>query len=264
MSKLRVISLGWGVQSFALAAMSALGELPPVDAAIHADTTHERSETYVFAKRWTPWLEERGVKVITVNDKVAANKIFGDSGQVFLPLYAVNNATGKRGVLRRSCTHRWKVVPIRRWVSEELKRRGLKKTPSIVKTEIGITLDEWSRMKDSNVKYIANAYPFMEMNPPMNRHAVMKWLLERDLEIPVKSSCTFCPYHSYAAWKEISKCDENWAGALEMDEIIRHKRPGYQCFLTHGMVPLTELDFNNKYQQMELWDEDECTGMCFL
>ena len=35
---------GLGVQSFALAAMSALGVLPPVDAAVHADTSHERSE----------------------------------------------------------------------------------------------------------------------------------------------------------------------------------------------------------------------------
>lgn len=65
---MRVISLGWGVQSFALAAMSALDELPPIDAAIHADTTHERTETYKFAAKWTPWLEERGVRVVTVKD----------------------------------------------------------------------------------------------------------------------------------------------------------------------------------------------------
>ena len=32
---MRVISLGWGVQSFTLAAMAALGDIPPVDAAIH-------------------------------------------------------------------------------------------------------------------------------------------------------------------------------------------------------------------------------------
>ena len=68
---MRIISLGWGVQSFALAAMSALGVLPKVDAVIHSDTTHERSETYDFAGRWTPWLQERGVRVITVKGKVA-------------------------------------------------------------------------------------------------------------------------------------------------------------------------------------------------
>jgi len=38
MAKLIVISLGWGVQSFGLVAMSALGVLPKVDYAVHGDT----------------------------------------------------------------------------------------------------------------------------------------------------------------------------------------------------------------------------------
>ena len=67
-SKLTVISLGWGVQSWVLAAMSALGELPKVDLVIHADTTWERSATYDFARQWTPWLQRHGIKVITVSD----------------------------------------------------------------------------------------------------------------------------------------------------------------------------------------------------
>ena len=46
---MKTISLGWGVQSFTLAAMVALGDLEPVDVAIHADTTHEASGTYAFA-----------------------------------------------------------------------------------------------------------------------------------------------------------------------------------------------------------------------
>ena len=50
---MKVISLGWGVQSFTLAAMVALGELEPVDYAIHADTTHESILTYRFAEKWT-------------------------------------------------------------------------------------------------------------------------------------------------------------------------------------------------------------------
>ena len=65
---LTVLSLGWGVQSWTLAAMSALGELPPVDYAIHADTTHEGEGTYTHAAKWTPWLEARGVKVRTSPD----------------------------------------------------------------------------------------------------------------------------------------------------------------------------------------------------
>ena len=36
--KIRILSMGWGVQTWALAAMVALGDLPPVDYVVHADT----------------------------------------------------------------------------------------------------------------------------------------------------------------------------------------------------------------------------------
>ena len=66
MPDLTYVSLGWGVQSWTLAAMVALGELPPIDVAVHADTGHEASGTYSHAEKWTLWLGERGVKVVTV------------------------------------------------------------------------------------------------------------------------------------------------------------------------------------------------------
>lgn len=68
---MKIISLGWGIQSFTLAAMSALGEIEKVDLAINADTTHERQATYEFAKRWTPWLQEHGLNVVTVTHMMA-------------------------------------------------------------------------------------------------------------------------------------------------------------------------------------------------
>ena len=55
---LKILSLGWGVQSWTLAAMAALGEIPMPDYALHADTTHEMAGTYAHAEKWTPWLEE--------------------------------------------------------------------------------------------------------------------------------------------------------------------------------------------------------------
>lgn len=96
---LRVISLGWGLQSWVLAAMSAQGELEPVDFAIHSDTTWERAATYEFAERWTPWLEERGVRVITVDDAAQAKRVYtkktdipaftsGDTEPVFIPAFS--------------------------------------------------------------------------------------------------------------------------------------------------------------------------------
>ena len=64
-SLITYLSLGWGVQSFTIAAMAALGHLKGLDIAIHSDTRHEREETYDFARRWTPWLEDSGLTVAT-------------------------------------------------------------------------------------------------------------------------------------------------------------------------------------------------------
>ena len=259
---MRVISLGWGVQSFALAAMSALGELPPVDAAIHADTTHERTETYQFAAKWTPWLEERGVRVVTMQ----ANIPFPDTKAVFIPAYTLSNK-GKRGALNRSCTQRWKISPQRRWVSAELERRGLSKLPGIVEQWFGISKDEWTRMRDSDVKYIRNVYPFMEQfDPPMTRYDIGRWLQNHGLEVPVKSACVFCPYHDLESWREIKMGGNgDWQKAIEVDRIVRNKRPGYQCFVHRSCQPLDQVDLRNEqdHGQLELWGE-ECTGNCFL
>ena len=261
---MRVISLGWGVQSFALAAMSALGELPPVDAAIHADTTHERSETYAFAARWTPWLKERGVRVVTVSDRKAANALFGESGQTHLPAFTLRGV--ERGQLRRSCTQRWKIAPQRRWISAELHRRGLAKSPEVVEQWFGISKDEWTRMRDSDVRYIRNAYPFMEQfKLPMTRADIRRWLLHNGLEVPVKSACVFCPFHNLEGWRAIKMSGNgDWEKALEVDRLVRGKRPGYQCFVHPARIPLDEVDLRNEqdHGQLELWEE--CTGNCFL
>ena len=265
---IKILSLGWGVQSFGLAAMSALGVLPPVDVAIHADTTHERSETYAFAEKWTPWLEARGVRVVTVrskNTKPVAR--FGKTVGVRLPAYTQYPGGTQSGTLARQCTRDWKIAPINRQVSVELKKHNLKKTPSIVEQWIGITLDEVQRMKPSRVKYIKLHFPFIEtFNPPMSRWQVVQWLNENNLDIPVKSSCVFCPYHDQATWREIKLSGNgDWQHAVGVDERIRSKRPGFICYVHRDRVPLANVDLRSQQDrgQLSLWDE-ECEGMCFL
>lgn len=66
---LKILSMGWGRQTWTLAAMMAVGELEPVDYIVHADTGHEHQSTYDFARTWTPWLGERGLTVVTVHGK---------------------------------------------------------------------------------------------------------------------------------------------------------------------------------------------------
>ena len=113
---LKILSLGWGVQSWTLAAMAALGEIPKPDYAVHADTTHEMAGTYAHAEKWTPWLENHGVRVRTVkspNTDVMPGKdkwLYA----VQIPAYTRNIETADKGQLKRQCTQDWKVAPLRR------------------------------------------------------------------------------------------------------------------------------------------------------
>jgi hypothetical protein len=256
---MQVISLGWGVQSFALAAMSALGDLPPVDVALHADTGHERSETYKFAKKWTPWLEDHGVKVVTVK---GGRPIIGTKAPSYtsIPAFASYDDGRPSGMLRRQCTYDWKIAPMRRWLQKHRRKK-------VVHQWIGITLDEVQRLSQADVKYQQNRYPFIEdLDRPWTRHMVMRWLKENDLEIPVKSACVFCPFHDRATWREIKVHSAlDWSKAVRVDADIRDRRPGYVCYLIKARVPLHQYDFSNDqdHGQTTLWDEHD-PGIDFL
>ena len=248
---MKAISLGWGVQSFTLAAMSALGELEPVDVAIHADTTHESKLTYEFAARWTPWLEERGVRVVTVSDLEQAATV--TTLKTDIPAFTIGYS-GNGGMLRCQCTHRWKINPMRRWLQEN--RNGAQ-----VEQWLGISLDEFQRMKDSDRKYITHRWPLIERR--MTRLDCVVWLERNGIEIPPKSACTFCPFHSTAEWRRIKQTPEDWAEAVAVDEAIRKVRPPYDLYLHPARIPLVDIDLRSEQDkgQLSLWDA-ECSGIC--
>jgi hypothetical protein len=251
---MKIISLGWGVQSFTLAAMSALGELPKVDYAIHADTIHESELTYEFAKRWTNWLEEKGVKIITVTNPTGGIwPIMQRLGQTHIPAFTKSLNKGD-GQLRRSCTHRWKIVPMRRWIQAH--RNG-----GLVEQWIGISLDEYQRMKESDVKFIIHSWPLIDLK--MTRSDCIQWLNSRGLEVPPRSACTFCPFHNSTEWRRIKENASDWNEAVSVDNALRNKRPPWELYIHPSRIPLERVDFNTEQEkgQLSLWDE-ECTGIC--
>lgn len=250
---MRVISLGWGRQSWALAAMVALGEprllalgIDRVDAAVHADTTHERSSTYQFAETWGPWLESRGVSVVTVR---AERPRFLDGRVVMIPAFTKTERL-RGGRLRRQCTKEWKVRPVRRWVRGRLERGG------VCEVLLGITTDEATRIKPADVRYLAHRWPLVEMG--MSRADVESWLAERALPVPVKSACYFCPFHSGAEWRDVLR-SEDGPRAVAVDAAIRNRRPPYPLFLSRQLVPIGAASFGESGS----WDE-ECSGSCGL
>lgn len=283
---MKVISLGWGVQSWTLAAMVALGELEPVDVTLHSDTTWERQATYEFARRWTPWLEERGVRVVTVRDDHATKAtVDSQNDNVFIPAFMSNKVQvvnqwieipayhtypdgTPSGMLRRQCTGRWKVDPMKRWLTEELALLGLKKSPGIVEQWLGITLDEIERVRESDVKWQVLRYPLLEKK--MTRQACINWLQSNGLPVPPKSSCVFCPYHRRVTWAEMKRDNgPDWKAAVEVDEAIRDKRPGYVAYVHPDRIPLIELKITEDFGASQLSFVDtsnaECdSGYCFL
>jgi 3'-phosphoadenosine 5'-phosphosulfate sulfotransferase (PAPS reductase)/FAD synthetase len=95
--RLRVLSLGWGVQSWTLAAMMALDAIPRADYLIHADTTWEREATYDFARKWTPWLGEHGLEVVTVqSDRTKVLETWTSTG-VMIPAFTLSRDDAKNG-----------------------------------------------------------------------------------------------------------------------------------------------------------------------
>jgi 3'-phosphoadenosine 5'-phosphosulfate sulfotransferase (PAPS reductase)/FAD synthetase len=249
---MKTLSLGWGVQSFTLAAMVALGELEPIDFAIHADTTHESQLTYEFADRWRGWLKEARVEVVTVKPKTAKAVNSSGNGGVNIPAYSIGER--KNGQLNRQCTGAWKIAPMRRWIQAHRNKEP-------VEQWIGISLDEFQRMKDSNVKYITHRWPLIENK--MTRVDCVKWLEAHNLEIPPRSACTFCPFHNSAEWRRIKNNKQDWKEAIKTDYEIRKAWRPNGLFLHPSRKPLEEVDFRTPEEkgQLSLWD-NECTGMC--
>ena len=234
--QLNILSIGWGVQSWALAAMMALDAIPSADYVIHADTTYERASTYVFARQWAPWLADHGITVETVqgrrNDVVMAEH----KNSVMIPAFTIDDE-GNKGQVRRQCTHDWKIVPIRRFLRQKMEARGIRLSPGVVQMMTGITTDEWQRMRDSDVAYIENTYPLIDLG--MSRASCISWLEQHDLPVPEKSSCTFCPYASIKSWKQLKTANgPDWDQAVQVDEAIRDKRPPFALSVHPARKPL--------------------------
>ena len=260
---LTYLSLGWGVQSFCLAAMAATGSIPPIDLAIHADTGHEADATYRHAEKWTPWLQQRGVNVVTVSANTDITDITTPGRQgVFIPAFTLSHKDASQGRLSRQCTERWKIRPIKHHLKTIL---GPKPPPNAVEAVLGISLDEWTRMRSSEVAYINNTYPLVDLR--MTRGDCITWLQQHSLEVPPKSACVFCPYHSRAAWKDLKRQGgPDWDKAVSTDQALRSRRPSHDLYLHPATVPLHQAinipeDFGAQQSEMDIPCD---AGTCFV
>ena len=264
---LRVLSLGAGVQSTALALRAAHGEIGPMpDCAIFADTGWEPRAVHEHLA----WLRSPGVLPFPVHVVSAGNirdgLIRGARGERWASIPAfTRSASGKVGMIRRQCTGEYKIVPIRRKVRELAGIAG-KRSPKhpIVEQWIGISFDEAIRMKASFEAWQVNRFPLIELG--MTRRDCLRWLEKHGYPMPPKSACIGCPYHGDAHWRQMRAEDPDaWADAVAIDRLIRtgFRNLSGEVYLHRSCVPLDEADLDTLEDrgQLDLF-ADECEGMC--
>ncbi len=268
MRPLRILSLGAGVQSTTLALMIAHGEVPMVDGAIFADTGWEPA---VVTEHLT-WLRSSNVLPFPVHvvsagnlrdDVIAGNS--ARSGRFAAVPWFLRMPDGTAGMGRRQCTAHYKLEPIRRKVREML-GSPKRPTPGSAEVLVGISTDEYLRMKPSRVRYIVNHWPLIDLR--MSRGDCLEWIKRHSYPEPPKSSCLGCPFHSAAQWREQRDgSPAEWADTVAVDRIIRaggsHRGIRGEQFMHRSLVPLDEVDLSSAAErgQADMF-ANECEGMC--
>lgn len=255
--KLRILSLGAGVQSSALLMLAARGDLPKLDAAIFSDTGWEPSSVYEHLDRLEREVAKpAGIPIYRVssgnirNDALDPEKRFAS-----MPLF-VKNPDGSQGITRRQCTSEYKLKPIKRKVRELLGYPHPARLPRglFVEQWVGISTDERDRaldqdgnLKVGDVKFSRNRYPLLDLD--MDRDQCRALLTAHGFGQTPKSACIGCPFHTNAHWRMIRNNPADWADAVDFDNAIRSggarataigKELRGEAFLHRSMLPLSE------------------------
>ncbi|WP_350283519.1 hypothetical protein [Nitrosomonas sp.] len=257
---MKVLSLGAGVQSSALALMAEHGDIEKPDYAIFADTGWEPNHVY-------SWLDYLISKLSFPVIRVSAGNIRDDlirnieTGDRFasIPFY-LNGGMG-----RRQCTSQYKLQPIFKKVRELLGYQPSKRIPAgSVQMYIGISLDEVHRMKPSREIWISNRYPLIDLM--FSRIDCLSWMDAKGYPLPPKSSCVGCPFHNDSYWMDLKRSDpDSFSDAVRIDNLLRSRGP--RKFMNHfeymhrSRKPLADIDFTDFQREIDFFGM-ECEGIC--
>jgi len=263
--KLKILSLGAGVQSSTLLLMACKGIIEKPNLAIFSDTGWESQATYIHLE----WLKieagKHGIEVMTVTNgdvrEIISNPLW-KAEKTFLPLFLRDPDKNINGMLRRKCTGEKKIAPIKKATRKLLGIEPRQRAPKdCVEQWIGISRDEYQRIftrQKDRMTFLR--YPLIEMN--MTRTDCEKWLMDNyQLTVP-KSSCVGCPFHNTKEWMALS--DEEFKSACDFDNSIRNiKGIKGAAYLHRSCKPLEDVDFRSTHEIMEQdygqqnWIKDE-------
>jgi hypothetical protein len=276
---IRILSHGGGVQTTVEALMHASGELPPIDAAIFADTQQEPKAMY----RQLHWLsaEVAASKYPFPFYRVTKGDLWPSASMVrtsrdgqrryiktSIPLHFVNG-DGKPGRGMRGCTTDFKIEIIiakaRALIGRRRKR--IKESDGVmVEMLLGFTVDEVYRMKDNPEPWIRNRFMLIEAG--MSRADCYAWAEKRGYPELVGSACKFCPHRTDWAILEPDELQE----CIDREPIIQ---AAYAQTNIEGVpyfhisrVPLSQVKHSAvrkrkmAEEQMNMFINSNCQGGC--
>jgi hypothetical protein len=177
-----VISYGGGVQSTALVVL-AMSEGWDVDEVVHVDLMDAESPaTREYVARFREWLRREYGRDITVIER----NMYWD--MLDNPAFTPVPWRGKRErfMLSRQCTRQYKVQPLQRYLYDKYDGR--------IGLMLGISVDEYHRMRDSSAARIEHVYPLVDRR--LTRWQCRDIIERAGLAVPWKSSCWFCPFRT--------------------------------------------------------------------
>ncbi len=251
---LRLLSLGAGVQSTTVLLLACDGEIPRFDYALFADTRWEPKAVYSQLAKVRRIAKRAGIPVLTVSaghirrDAVDASHRF-----VTMPLH-VQNPDGSKGMARRQCTGEYKIKPLKAAARALLGYPHPTRVPAgtFAEQAIGISTDEFHRAKDSDVRYLRNIFPLLDLG--MSRQNCLTYLAKRGFGETVKSACIGCPFSGNSRLRRIRDTDPDaWADLIAFDREIRHGSPRAiaegkplrgQFFVHRSLQPLDQVDLD--------------------
>jgi len=267
-----IVSYGGGTQSTAMILMALNGkfDLPRPDFAVFADTGDEPEFVNEYVKYFIDLVKHHyDFDIYTTKHKNGlSNHLLSPpqksrDGRFYtssVPPFFTLDENGKKGMLMRQCTSDFKTNPLSKLINSKLKRA------EPYRLWIGMSFDERSRMKVSNLKRRTNYYPLVDNF--VNRIDSINYVKLLGVKPAQRSSCVFCPFHSDRYWVWLKKYHSSeFQRAVDFEIKIQaqanwdYSKTKY--FLHSDCKPLSEVVFANK-NQLNIFPEliDECDGLC--
>lgn len=222
------------------------GELPRPQYVVFADTGSEMPHTYATVERIKDMCIEGSLPFETVRYETPLHE-----------KYLKDNSVPLVGI--RSCTSRWKIDPIKRFMRSIV---GNGRGKVIANVWLGISTDERRRATPSKNKWTARCYPLLELN--MSRNDCNHYLGKNGFGEVKKSGCFMCPYQSAKQWAKLKKNHpELFDVSLEMEKRAIEVR-GFRGGLWHSDRSIQA--FNSSHTLVDFGLEMKCDpgGSCFL